>query len=589
MKPEPYSRQPGDVPAVETLAERLLTLPLRLRGFTRVEDLVPAAALTLATELGGKSRVRWAVADELGQEPATPTTASLSLRERGDVIAVVQIAREEPFSADERRLLSHLNASLDEHVTELSERLETRLQAALSTTLATSEDLEDAARRAVGTLHEHLGAVAVTLAIADDARLRVLASEGRWGDIELEHRIELLTMAMRGEDVLLFERGLVALPVGEVRPVRYALLLRMPPELPYSGVHPSTLLQASRVIRSHLDGHRYGAAMEVLLRLHEASEEVETQELYQRALDAAIKVVPGCDSGSLLVRRHRHEPFEFRAARGFELERLYPLKIPAEELQVWYGPDEAAWRRGRARVVRSDLHDIEHLGLSASPELAELIGGYDRIKATMCLPVLHDGEVLAVLNLESSTDPGAFGRDSVELCHLFGPTLASLLNRQHVRDLLMNAALTDELTGLKNRRAFDEALARELARRERSGNPMSLLIMDLSGFKTVNDLHGHAAGDRALVAVAQTLRAAVRHTDVLSRWGGDEFAAVLIDSPANEAEETAARVREGVRALTVGDTKLGIAIGVATAPVDGFEAAELLAVADERMYAEKQG
>jgi len=585
--PEPLASHTDDAPGRVTLAERLLTLPLRLRGFARVEDLVPAAAMALATELGARAEARWAGSE--GQATPPPSGAvRLELRERGDVIATFEIQREEPFTVEERRLLAHVSSSLEEFVTELSERLETRLQAALSSTLAASDDLEDAAERAVRTLRAHLRAEAVMLVIDDDARPRVLATEGRWDRFAAERHQALLREALRSEGVLHHGDALLALPVGEVKPVRYALLLRFSEAIPYPGAHRSTLLQSSRVIRPHLDGHRYAAALAELLRLHEASEDVATQELYQRVLDAAIRLVPGSESGSLLVRRHRHEPFEFRAVRGYDLERLAPHKLPVEELEVWYGPDKAGWRRGRARVARADVHDIEKLGQAASPQIAEAIGGYGRIEANLCMPVLHEGEVLAVLNLESATDAGAFGRDSVELSHLFGPTLASLLHRQHVRDLLMNAALTDELTGLKNRRAFDEALVRELARRERLGTQMSLMLMDLTGFKAVNDAHGHAAGDKALAAVADALRPVIRQTDVLSRWGGDEFAAVLIDNSASEAQETADRVREVISGLAVGGERLGIAIGVATAPDDGVDAGELLDLADERMYAEKQ-
>src|SRR5690606_11902134 len=161
VMPEPTQRHTADATGPVTLAERLLTLPLRLREFSRVEDLVPAAALALATELGARARVRWAGAESStgAGGSATPASGSavvrLDLRERGDVIASLEIERETPFTAEERRLLAHLSASLDEHVTELSERLETRLQAALSTTLAASEDLEDAAARVARTLHEH--------------------------------------------------------------------------------------------------------------------------------------------------------------------------------------------------------------------------------------------------------------------------------------------------------------------------------------------------------------------------------------------------------------------------------------------------
>jgi len=107
---------------------------------------------------------------------------------------------------------------------------------------------------------------------------------------------------------------------------------------------------------------------------------------------------------------------------------------------------------------------------------------------------------------------------------------------------LSRLARTDPLTGLANRRGWDEQLDRELAQAKRSGRPVSVALLDLDDFKGFNDGHGHQAGDRLLVAAAAAWQGQLRDGDVLCRWGGDEFAALLPDCPEGAAHEIIARV-----------------------------------------------
>ena len=108
---------------------------------------------------------------------------------------------------------------------------------------------------------------------------------------------------------------------------------------------------------------------------------------------------------------------------------------------------------------------------------------------------------------------------------------------------LARAARTDPLTGLANRRGWDEQFGRELARVQRSGGGLSIALLDLDDFKSFNDTHGHQAGDRLLVEAAAAWRGQLRDMDLLCRWGGDEFVVLLPDCSRREAQEVIARLR----------------------------------------------
>jgi diguanylate cyclase (GGDEF)-like protein/PAS domain S-box-containing protein len=159
---------------------------------------------------------------------------------------------------------------------------------------------------------------------------------------------------------------------------------------------------------------------------------------------------------------------------------------------------------------------------------------------------------------------------------------------------MRHEADTDPLTGLANRRALERTLASALGRAGARGRTVAVLMLDLDGFKAVNDSLGHAAGDAALREVARRLRRCVRERDVVARLGGDEFVVLLTDvgGRSGAAVEACDRVDVALSepiALEQASVTLRAAIGVATFPDDGGDASTLLAHADRAMYAAKAG
>ena len=150
-------------------------------------------------------------------------------------------------------------------------------------------------------------------------------------------------------------------------------------------------------------------------------------------------------------------------------------------------------------------------------------------------------------------------------------------------------SVTDDLTTLYNGRYLAQALRREVKRASRSGRPLSLLFIDLDGFKSINDTHGHLFGSRALVEAAEVIRGSARETDVGARYGGDEFALVLPDTPSEGAIAVGERVRERIAAhpflQSAGlNIHLTASVGIATLSDVANSMESLIDSADKAMY-----
>ena len=159
------------------------------------------------------------------------------------------------------------------------------------------------------------------------------------------------------------------------------------------------------------------------------------------------------------------------------------------------------------------------------------------------------------------------------------------------RDAALRLSATDTLTGLYNRTYFFAALEREIARSERSGRGFCLVMLDLDDLKSVNDRHGHHAGDAVLRSVADTVRSGIRRIDVAARYGGDEFVALLPETDPTGGWVLAEKIRIGVAETGVAGFEANptVSVGVVSYPTDGRTADALMISADRAMYVSKRG
>jgi diguanylate cyclase (GGDEF)-like protein/PAS domain S-box-containing protein len=220
-------------------------------------------------------------------------------------------------------------------------------------------------------------------------------------------------------------------------------------------------------------------------------------------------------------------------------------------------------------------------------ETVELLGADAAVAAfagtAVDRPVLRGDTVLGTLRVSWPVAAGAPGEGPLSVVELLAAELGAVLEQQRLLERLRDLARTDPLTGLANRRLWDERVAVELARAQRYERPLCVAALDLDRFKPYNDAHGHQAGDVLLREATAAWRGVLRGPDLLSRWGGDEFALLLPDCDLDCAEGIVSRLQE---VTPGGEEDVGCSAGLVRWEV-GESAEQVIARADAALYAAK--
>ncbi len=295
------------------------------------------------------------------------------------------------------------------------------------------------------------------------------------------------------------------------------------------------------------------------------------------------------DSCAILEVRHRH--LEFKASSGEFPKELIGLKIPL----------------GQGITGRCALEQrVINIG-DVRQDPGYIASGISDVRSEIACPVIANGELLGVLTVESCSE-NAFGEDDVRLLNILSLQVAVGMRNARMYAEIENLAVTDPLTGLYNQRYFYQRLGAEIARSQRYGHPLSLVMIDLDDFKKVNDSCGHLFGDRVLREAARATRANIRRydetmvlkggeIDIVSRYGGEEFIIIQPDTNLEGALVCAERLRRivaeqvgpnsGLPHCSGGPERLTASIGVA-AYRSGEDIEALIKRTDMAMYRAKK-
>jgi diguanylate cyclase (GGDEF)-like protein len=282
-------------------------------------------------------------------------------------------------------------------------------------------------------------------------------------------------------------------------------------------------------------------------------------------LCAAAGLVTGA---RLAVIVERNADGDYIAAAGTPGLDLSQLRIPA---RAETSGTAEAWRTGQRIYVADVARDPR-----VSPLLADLTGA----RAVLFEPVTRDGRRTAVLVVGFSESRARLPEHALYMVELVAAEIAAALDRDDLVARMAAQARTDPLTGAANRRSWDEELDRELAHAGRTGEPLTVALIDLDRFKAYNDTHGHTAGDELLRDLVTALRGELRTGDIVARWGGEEFAIAMPACDLDHGRDIASRL---LRVVPGGQT---MSIGLTQAGIDDTPRS-LVGRADRALYAAK--
>lgn len=278
------------------------------------------------------------------------------------------------------------------------------------------------------------------------------------------------------------------------------------------------------------------------------------------------------------------EAFGFR--RGFVLAG----HDQALELMAWHGETDAdqgrsfsvggsvseAWEK-RDTLLLGALHQDDEVLQTLLP------GGRNILVA----PLIADGQPLGVLVVENADEESYIQRRIVSMVGQFASHGALAMRNAWLLEQVQRLAATDALTGVANRRTFEKALQAEISRASRNRSDVTLIMLDIDRFKSLNDEFGHQAGDEVLAQVGDALTKACRESDTPARYGGEEFAVLMPGCSPEEAVYAAERLRKRIAEMT-SVRAITFSAGIATFPIHALSPEELIARADDALYQSKR-
>jgi two-component system, cell cycle response regulator len=242
-----------------------------------------------------------------------------------------------------------------------------------------------------------------------------------------------------------------------------------------------------------------------------------------------------------------------------------------------------------ARNTATPIDDLVKENKYLPDEIAQTLMMKHDVRSLLMAPILHQGKWLGTVGLHQCETPRAWSEDEVTLLSEIAQPLAMAVTNARLYHQVQEQAVRDGLTGVFNRRYFDQMLELEIERAKRYNHDLSLIMIDLDYLKKINDELGHQAGDKAIREIGQVLKKLHRRVDTIARYGGEEFVALLPHTSPKGAAIAAETWRQAINEIKLQDGwHLTASIGVATLPLQAITSAQLIKAADDAMYRAKQ-
>lgn len=324
---------------------------------------------------------------------------------------------------------------------------------------------------------------------------------------------------------------------------------------------------------------RKGGAL--LEAVHSIASHMDLPDIFNVILEKAAEVV-GAEKGSLMLLNGERNSLEVKAAKG-----LNPAILSHVSINPGEGIAGIVLEKGSALVV-GDIETDE--GISRPNRVRY------RTKSFISIPLRIKDKSRGVLNLSDKIDGADFSNSDRRLLETLALCSAVAIERRIYYQssiCLRKISITDSLTGLLNRRYFEERISEEMERSKRHGQPFSLIILDIDNFKDFNDTYGHPAGDEALKNAGHVIRRCIRIIDIAARYGGEEFAIILPTTDKEDALLIGNRIRDGIESMpfaakTTGKVlRLTVSLGIAGYPADASTIEDLINNADRALYRAK--
>ncbi|PKB20882.1 diguanylate cyclase domain-containing protein [Janthinobacterium sp. 64] len=361
-----------------------------------------------------------------------------------------------------------------------------------------------------------------------------------------------------------------------------------------------------RATLSHVGPHTHGSSALDLVSLLKAAQILSNEVGLRNVLTRLIAIV--CENaGAQVARLLLQSDGSYQLEANIDGDGITVLQ--ARRLDLNAASDPQFPLSLLRYVIRTGAEVIEDSITGVSRFVADPYVQLRRPRAVMCLPIRHGGQIDGILYFENRLADASFTQERVAFLRMLGVQAMISISSARLHDglerrvaertqqledanrKLATLSITDGLTGLSNRRHFDDVLRAECARAARVGQPLAVIMLDVDYFKRFNDRHGHQAGDACLIRVAQALAAGMRRAgDLTARYGGEEFSIVLPNTGADEARQIGEALRRAIEELAIplagaDAAQVTISVGIAVqSPPGAADPDALLRLADAALY-----